>query len=63
MALGILCKDHHIYPGQPIFVSGDCKRETGEEHAALIQTVVSGIDSLKEKTKLCVVSLASDGET
>ena len=58
-----MCKDNHIYPGRPILVSGDCKRETGEEHAQLIQTVIDGVDSLKDTTKLRIVSLASDGET
>jgi hypothetical protein len=43
-------------------VSGDCKRETGEEHSKLIQTVLDGIDSMKVETKLRIVSIASDGE-
>lgn len=58
-----MCKDNCIYPGRPVLVSGDCKRETGEEHAQLIQTVIDGVDSLKDTTKLRIVSLASDGET
>ncbi|PPQ92922.1 LOW QUALITY PROTEIN: hypothetical protein CVT25_006605 [Psilocybe cyanescens] len=62
-ALGILSKDHQLYPARPILVSGDCKRKTGEEHARLIKTVLSGIDDQQEKTKLRAVSLASNGET
>jgi hypothetical protein len=58
-----MCKDNRIYPGRPVLVSGDCKRETGEEHAQLIQTVIDGVDSLKDTTELRIVSLASDGET
>ena len=58
-----MCKDNRIYPGRPVLVSGDCKRETAEEHAQLIQTVIDGVDSLKDTTKLRIVSLASDGET
>jgi hypothetical protein len=42
---------------------GDCKRESGEEHAEMIQTVLKGINVLQDKTRLCVVSIASDGET
>ena len=61
--MGILCKDHRIYPGRPVLVSGDCKRETGEEHSNIIKIVLNGIDSLKENTKLRIVSIASDGET
>ena len=44
-------------------MSGDCKRETGEEHAKVISTVIDGVDSLKGQTKLRITSLASDGET
>jgi len=33
--VGGLGKDNRIYPGRLILVSGDCKRETGEEHAQL----------------------------
>ncbi|KAF8964489.1 hypothetical protein BDZ97DRAFT_1660101, partial [Flammula alnicola] len=62
-ALGILSRDHRVYPGRPVLISGDCKRETGEEHAEIIQTVLSAVNSTQEKTKLRVVSLASDGET
>jgi hypothetical protein len=62
-AVGILCKDNRIYPGRPVLVSGDCKRETGEKHAKIIQTVLDGVDALQEKTKLRIVSIASDGET
>ena len=58
-----MCKDHHIYPGRPVLVSGDCKRETGEEHAKLLQTILDGIDKLKDKTRLRIISIASDGES
>jgi hypothetical protein len=61
--LGILCKDNRIYPGRPVLVSGDCKQETGEEHARVIQTVLDGVNNLQETTKLQVVSIASDGES
>ncbi|KJA25396.1 hypothetical protein HYPSUDRAFT_53262 [Hypholoma sublateritium FD-334 SS-4] len=44
-------------------VSGDCKQETGEEHATVIETVMSGLHSIQDKTKIRIVSLASDGET
>lgn len=61
--MGILCKDHRIYPGRPVLVSGDCKRETGEEHAKLLQMALDGINELKDKTRLRIVSIASDGES
>jgi hypothetical protein len=44
-------------------VSGDCKRETGEEHLMLVQTVLNGVNNFQEKTNLRIVSIASDGET
>jgi hypothetical protein len=58
-----LCKDNRIYPGRPVLVSGDCKRESGEEHARIIETVLKGVNALQDKTKLRIVSVASDGET
>ena len=61
--MGVLCNDNRIYPGRPVLISGDCKRETGGEHAKIIQTVLDGVDALQEKTKLRIVSIASDGET
>ncbi|KAF8815932.1 hypothetical protein BYT27DRAFT_7230107 [Phlegmacium glaucopus] len=61
-ALGILSKDNHIYPGHPVLVSGDCKKETGAQHAHVIQTVIDGVDSVHEETKLCITSISSDGE-
>ncbi|KAF8970227.1 hypothetical protein BDZ97DRAFT_1652701, partial [Flammula alnicola] len=62
-ALGLLGEDTRIYAGRPILISGDCKRETGAEHAKVIQTVFDAADGLKEKTGLRIVSIASDGET
>jgi hypothetical protein len=58
-----LCEDNRIYPGRPVLVSGDCKRESGEEHAEVIRTVLTGVNALQDKTKLRIVSIASDGET
>ena len=58
-----MCKDNRIYPGRPVVISGDCKRESGEEHAEVIQTVLKGVNTLQDKTKLRIVSIASDGET
>ena len=51
------------YPGHPVLISGDCKQESGEEHAEVIQTVLKGINVLQDKTKLDVVSIASNGKT
>ncbi|KAF8159901.1 hypothetical protein B0H34DRAFT_843620 [Crassisporium funariophilum] len=62
-ALGVLCKDNRIYPGRPVLVSGDCKQESGEEHAEVIKTVLNGVNGLQDKTKLRIITLASDGET
>ncbi|KAG5634895.1 hypothetical protein H0H81_000401 [Sphagnurus paluster] len=62
-ALGVLCKDNRIYPSRPVLVSGDCKKENGEEHAQVIKIIYDGVNSLQPKTKLRITSLASDGET
>jgi len=44
-------------------VSGDCKKESGIEHAKVVQTVLEGVDSMRETTKLRITSIASDGES
>ena len=44
-------------------MSGDCKRESGQEHVKIIETVLKGVNVLQDKTKLRIVSVASDGET
>ncbi|KAF8056026.1 hypothetical protein FPV67DRAFT_686987 [Lyophyllum atratum] len=62
-ALGLLSKDTRLYAARPILISGDCKRETGQEHATLIRTILEAVDSKKSSTHLRVVSVASDGET
>ena len=49
--------------GRPVFVSGDCKQETGEEHAEIIKMVFKGVNSLQAQTKLQITSIASVGET
>src|SRR5258707_5736322 len=52
-----------MYPARAVLASGDCKRETGPEHAALIQTTIDSVDSQHDTTKLRIVSIASDGES
>ncbi|KAF8066505.1 hypothetical protein FPV67DRAFT_1652976 [Lyophyllum atratum] len=62
-ALGVLSNNNRIYPARPVLISGDCKRETGQQHAKLIQTLLDGVNSQLPTTKLRIVSIASDGET
>ncbi|KAF8988284.1 hypothetical protein BDQ17DRAFT_1435111 [Cyathus striatus] len=61
-AIGALCKNNQVYPAWAVMASGDCKHETGEEHAVVLQTVMDSVNTLKDKTKFCIVSIASDGE-
>jgi hypothetical protein len=58
-----LSEDTRVYAARPILISGDCKRETGGEHAEVIKTILEAVDSKKYMTHLRVVSVASDGET
>ena len=44
-------------------MSGDCKRESGQQHAEVIKKVPKGVNNLKNKTQIRITSLASDGET
>ncbi|PPR05743.1 hypothetical protein CVT26_008496 [Gymnopilus dilepis] len=61
-ALGILCNNHRIYPARPIMISGDCKKESGEEHVAVIQTALDAISNQSDFINIRIVSIASDGE-
>ncbi|KAG6905362.1 hypothetical protein DXG01_003229 [Tephrocybe rancida] len=62
-ALGILSNNHRLYPAQSILVSADCKKETGQEHAKILQSVIDGVNITQLKTNLQIVSIVSDGET
>ncbi|TEB21082.1 hypothetical protein FA13DRAFT_1757657 [Coprinellus micaceus] len=61
--LGLLSDDHNLYAARGILISGDCKQETGEQHAKVLQTTVDGVNAEKEDTNIRVVSVASDGES
>lgn len=52
-----------MYAARPILISGDCKREDGQQHAKLIDTTLLGVESLRADAKIRVTSIASDGET
>ncbi len=48
---------------RPILVSGTCKRESGQEHAHVIQTILDALTKQKDITTVQTISIASDGET
>ncbi|KAJ7219633.1 hypothetical protein C8J57DRAFT_1596038, partial [Mycena rebaudengoi] len=63
-AIGILSEDSRLQAGRPILLSGDCKKETGLEHAVnIIDPTIAGVNTKKALTGLRIVSLASDGES
>lgn len=45
-----------------LLISGDCKKETGEEHAAVLQTTLDAVNSKREFIDIRITCLASDGE-
>lgn len=52
-----------MYSARINLISGDCKKETAEEHAQyVIQPVLDGIKRTAQQTGIRVVSVASDGE-
>lgn len=51
--------DHRLYSALPALISGQCGKETGREHASIIQTTLNGI----AKSNLRTISIASDGES
>ncbi|KAH6885601.1 hypothetical protein BKA70DRAFT_1377423 [Coprinopsis sp. MPI-PUGE-AT-0042] len=64
-AIGILCRNNKIYPARPVLLSGDCKKESGQEHAKLLSTTLEGVNNTiaKLEAKLRTIALTSDGET
>ncbi|KAF6747646.1 hypothetical protein DFP72DRAFT_821447 [Ephemerocybe angulata] len=60
--VGILSKENRLYSSRIVLISADCKKETGPEHARVLQTVLDGLDDVKPTTNLRIVSIASDGE-
>ncbi|KAK7016164.1 hypothetical protein R3P38DRAFT_2543037 [Favolaschia claudopus] len=63
-AVGVLSSDTRLYAARPILISGDCKKETGAEHAAnVIRPTIDGVNSKKDLHNLRIVSIESDGES
>ncbi|EDR03397.1 uncharacterized protein LACBIDRAFT_307198 [Laccaria bicolor S238N-H82] len=58
-AISVLSSDTRLYGARGILVSGDCKQESGLEHVQLIKTAFDA----SRKTRVCTVSIASDGES
>lgn len=62
-ALCLLSDDKHLNSARLILVSGTCKRESGQEHAHIIQTLIDAIKRQQTTTTIRTISIASDGET
>ncbi|KAK7001931.1 hypothetical protein R3P38DRAFT_3326830 [Favolaschia claudopus] len=63
-AIGVLDRDTRLYAARPVLVSGDCKKESGAEHARnVILPTLDGVNSKKDATNLRIVSIESDGES
>ncbi|RDB18817.1 hypothetical protein Hypma_014567 [Hypsizygus marmoreus] len=63
-ALGILSENPREYSARPIMISGTCKKETGAEHACLLQTLLKATENQQDRNgvRYRTVSIASDGE-
>jgi hypothetical protein len=55
----VLSGETRLYSARPILISGSCKRETGAEHASLINIGYLASD----RSNLRTISIASDGES
>ncbi|KAF8185817.1 hypothetical protein K438DRAFT_1596789 [Mycena galopus ATCC 62051] len=63
-AIGILSDETRLYAARPILISGDCKKESGQEHLDnVLNPTLDGVNSKKDLTGLRIVSVASDGES
>jgi hypothetical protein len=63
--VGGLSEDPYENGLWPLLMSGTCKKETGPEHARVINTVLKAFEAMKhhENTTYWTVSIASDGES
>ncbi|EJD47513.1 hypothetical protein AURDEDRAFT_62190, partial [Auricularia subglabra TFB-10046 SS5] len=62
-ALGALSKGSRDNSARPILISPTCKRESGDEHASLIQTVHDACIANESRIHGSVMCVASDGES
>ncbi|KAJ7092187.1 hypothetical protein C8R44DRAFT_554520, partial [Mycena epipterygia] len=63
-AVGILSDDTRLYAARPVLISGDCKKESGSEHARnVVIPTINGVNDKRDLTRLRTVSIASDGES
>lgn len=60
----MLSQDPREYAARPIMFSGTCKKETSEEHAQVIKTLVTACNrqSMRGNTRYRTICIASDGE-
>ncbi|EIW76992.1 hypothetical protein CONPUDRAFT_62603, partial [Coniophora puteana RWD-64-598 SS2] len=62
-ALGFLgSNDTSIYSARPFLLSGSSKRERAEDHADLIRTAISSVNTSPHCQHIRIVNIASDGE-
>ena len=63
-AIGVLSSEPREYAVGPILFSGTCKKETSEQHARVIKTVLDACNKQKRRNKAIyrTICIASDGE-
>ncbi|KAI0282410.1 hypothetical protein BC826DRAFT_1093961 [Russula brevipes] len=63
-AIGMLSSNPQEYAACPIIFSGTCKKETSQEHARLIKTILDGCNKQKHRNNTIhrTICIASDGE-
>jgi hypothetical protein len=62
--IGVLSSEPWEYAVHPVMFSGTCKRETSEEHAWLVKTVLEACNkqNMRNNAKYHTICIASDGE-
>ena len=63
-AIGVLSSEPREYAVRPVMFSGTCKKETSEEHARLVKTVLEACNKQNKRNNAIyrTVCIASDGE-
>ena len=62
--ISVLSSEPCEYAIWPVMFSGTCKRETSEQHAQVVKTILEACNkqSIRNNTFYCTVCIASDGE-
>ncbi len=63
MAASGFSDDPYEYSAHPFVVSGSCKRESAEDHARLLDTILNVCKKQKDNIRAMIFCISSDGDS